>query len=184
MTLRELLETRKSGILDRWFEAIMATYAADTSGFLKSQKDQFRNPVGHTFAEGINRIFEVLIAGTELQEEMTTVLDDIIKVRAVQNFTPAQALSFIFSLKKVVREELGKEIKENQLYEEFIEFEGEVDELALYAFNIYLKYREQLYELRTAELKRMTFGLLKRANLLSELPGEEFEDKDSEETDN
>ncbi|AET66234.1 hypothetical protein Desor_0532 [Desulfosporosinus orientis DSM 765] len=180
MTLRDLLETQKSIILNRWFEAIMATYAADTSGFLKSQKDQFRNPVGHTFSEGINSIFEALIAGTELQEGMTTVLDDIIKVRAVQNFTPAQALSFIFVLKTVVREELGKDIKENQLYEEFIGFEGKIDELALYAFNIYLKYREQLFELRTAELKRMTFGLLKRANLMSEIPSEDTESENLE----
>ncbi|WP_309446486.1 RsbRD N-terminal domain-containing protein [Desulfosporosinus nitroreducens] len=41
MKLKDLLEKKKSTILQRWFEAIMATYPADTSGFLKKQKDMF-----------------------------------------------------------------------------------------------------------------------------------------------
>lgn len=53
--------------------------------------------------------------------------------------------------------------------------ESEIDELALYTFDIYAKCREQLYDLKTDELKRMTFTLLKKANLMSEIPVEEFE---------
>lgn len=172
-----LLEEKKATILQRWFDAIMETYPTDTSGFLKEQKDRFRNPVGHTFTQGIDKIVEALIKGNGFTEELP-FLDDIIRVRAIQDFTPAQAMNFVFSLKKVVREELEKEIRQSQLYEELLKFESEIDELALYAFNIYVKCREQLYELRTDELKRMTFTLLKKANLMSELPMEEFEHKD------
>ncbi|WP_309446485.1 RsbRD N-terminal domain-containing protein [Desulfosporosinus nitroreducens] len=105
-------------------------------------------------------------------------MDDIIRVRAIQDFTPAQALNFVFFLKRVIREELEKEIKQNKLYDELLEFESEIDELALYTFNIYVKCREQLYQLKTDELKRMTFSLLKKANLMSEIPAEEFEHSD------
>jgi len=176
---RNLLQTKSATILQRWLDAIMETYPTDTSGFLKDQKDRFRNPVGHTFTQGIDKIVEVLITGNGFAEELP-FLDDIIKVRAIQDFTPAQALNFVFSLKRVVREELGKEIRQRQLYDDFLKFESEIDELALYSFNIYVKCREQLYELRSDELKRMTFTLLKKANLMSDLPMEEFEHKESD----
>jgi len=176
--LKDLLEQKRSKILKKWFDAIMETYPTDTSGFLKDQKDKFRNPVGHTFTEGIANIMEALITGEGFAEELP-FLDDIIRVRAIQDFTPALALNFVFALKSVVREEMKKEIREFQLYDELLTFETKVDELALYAFNIYVKCREQLYELRTDELKRMTFTLLKKANLMSEIPEEkELERKD------
>ncbi|MDO0824345.1 RsbRD N-terminal domain-containing protein [Desulfosporosinus nitroreducens] len=177
MKLKDLLEKKKSTILQRWFEGIMATYPADTSGFLKKQKDMFLNPVGHTFTQGIDNIIETLIAGEGFTEDLP-LLDDIIRVRAIQDFTPAQALNFVFFLKRVIRKELEKEIKQNKLYDELLEFESEIDELALYTFNIYVKCREQLYQLKTDELKRMTFSLLKKANLMSEIPAEEFEHSD------
>jgi len=172
--LKDLLEKKKSTILQRWQDAIMDAYPADNSGFLRNQKDRFKNPVGHTIFQGTDSIMEALIVGQEFNDGFS-FLNDIIKVRAIQDFTPAQALSFVFFLKKVVREELEKEIKQNQLYDELLKFESGIDELALYAFNVFVKCKEQLYELRTDELKRMTFTLLKKANLMSEIPVEEFE---------
>lgn len=174
MKFKRLLEQKRSVILQRWLDAIMATYPTDTTGFLKKQKDRFLNPVGHTFSQGIDSIMDTMIAGEGFAEGLP-FLDDIIKVRAIQDFTPAKALNFVFSLKTVVREELEKEIRQNELYDELLRFESEIDGLALYAFNVYVKCREQLYELKTDELKRMTFTLLKKANLMSEIPVEEFE---------
>ena len=174
INLKKYLDEKRSVILEKWFEAIMATYPTDSTGFLKKQKDRFLNPVGHTVSEGINGVIEALIVGEGFAESMP-FLDDIIRVRAIQDFSPAQALNFVFSLKRVVREELEKEIRQNQLYDELLKFESEIDELALYAFNIYVKCREQLSDLKTDELKRMTFTLLKKANLMSEIPVEEFE---------
>lgn len=176
---KKLLEEKKPVILQRWLDAIMATYPTDTSGFLKKQKDRFLNPVGHTFSQGIDSIMDTLISGEGFAEGLP-LLDDIIRVRAIQDFTPAQALNFTLSLKTVVREELEKEIRQNQLYDELLKFESEIDELVLYSINIYVKCREQLYELRTDELKRMTFTLLKKANLMSDLPEEESENEESD----
>ena len=85
---------------------------------------------------------------------------------------------FIFLLKKVVRESLEKEIRQNQIYGALLEFESTIDDLALFAFDIYVKCREQIYELKTDELKRMTYTLLKKANLMYEIPDQEFEVKD------
>jgi len=165
----EILKEKKSTISKRWLDTMIASYPKDDSGFLMSQKDRFANPVGYTFTKGLDGILEVLIKDEDSAESLQ-FLNDIIKVRAIQDFTPAKAMAFIFQLKTIVREELRKEIRQNQIYVELLEFESKIDDLALNAFDIYVKCREQIYELRTDELKRMTFTLLKKANLMSEIP--------------
>lgn len=175
--LKGLLEAKRPAITEKWFDAIMETYPADNTGFLKKQKDMFANPVGHVISVGTESILEALIEGKEPTESLR-FLDDIIRVRAVQEFTPSKAMTFIFLLKKVVREELAKEIKQNQLYDALLSFESKIDDLALFAFDIYSKCREQLNELKTDELQRMTFTLLKKANLMYEIPVDQFEHKD------
>ena len=179
MKLKDLIVGKRSVILERWFDAIIETYPTDATGFLKKQKDRFTNPVGHTISQGTEGILEVLVGGKEFTEDLP-FLNDIIKVRAIQDFTPAKAISFIFLLKKVIREVLEKEIRQNQIYDALLRFESKIDDLALFAFNIYVKCREQIYELKTDELKRMTYTLLKKANLMYEIPAQELEMKDQE----
>jgi len=169
--LKDLIEGKKSVILERWFDAIVDTYPNDATGFLKNQKDRFANPVGHTMSRGTEGILE---GGKGLAEDLP-FLNDIIKVRAIQDFIPSKAMDFIFLLKKVVREVLEKEIRQNQIYDALLKFESKIDDLALLAFDIYVKCREQIYELKTDELKRMTYTLLKKANLMYEIPDQEFE---------
>jgi len=177
--LQGLLKEKKSPILARWLDAIMETYPTDDTGLFKKQEDRFANPVGHAFNQGIESIWEALIEEKDLTVGLP-FLEDIIKVRAVQDFTPAKAVNFIFILKKVVREELKKEIRQDQIDDELLSFESKIDDLALFAFNIYVKCREQLNQLKVDELKRMTFTLLKKANLMYEIPMEEFERRDQE----
>lgn len=172
-----VFEEKKSTIEKKWLNAIMASYPNDNSGFLMNQSDRFSNPVGYTFSTGVAGILDVIAKGEDFGESLS-FLEDIIRVRAVQDFTPAKAVAFIFQLKTIVREELLKEIRQNQVYIDLMEFESKIDDLALAAFDIYVKCREQIYELRTDELKRMTFSLLKKANLMSEIPVQESEQED------
>ena len=82
-------------------------------------------------------------------------LDKVIRIRAVQEFSPSQALAFVFSLKEVIREVLGKEIRENHLQDQLLLIEKRIDALALRAFDVYVSCREEVYELRINEVKRM-----------------------------
>jgi hypothetical protein len=38
-----------------------------------------------------------------LPDTVSTFLDGIVRIRAVQNFAPSEAVAFIFHLKKVIR---------------------------------------------------------------------------------
>ncbi|MDH5202873.1 MAG: RsbRD N-terminal domain-containing protein [Nitrospirota bacterium] len=178
MSLEELLLEKKPIIVKKWFHLILETYPADASQFLKKQKNQFANPVGHTISHGIKDLFEELLKGMN-PDKISPLLDTIIRIRAVQDFSPSKAVAFIFLLKKVVREELKREIKEHQLSDELVKFDSMIDDLALLAFDIYMQCREKIYELKTNELKNMTFGLLKRANLIYEIQEEESDFKSS-----
>lgn len=172
MKLRELLLEKKSRIVKRWFDAIIENYPADSSNFLKNQRDRFQNPVGNTISEGIQNIFEEFLQDPD-SEKIFPILNDIIKIKAVQNFPPSKALSFLFLLKKVIREEADSEIRKRQLADELTEFEAQIDKLILLSFDIYMKCREKIYEIKADEVRRMTFRLLQRANLICEIQEEE-----------
>ncbi len=151
---------------------ILETYPPDTSRFLKQEKNQFANPVGNTISLEIEDIYEELLHGRD-SEKLSHFLDRIIKIRAIQDFSPAQAVVFVFHLKNAVREELGGKIRNDQLFEELLEFERRIDKLALFAFDTYVKCREKVYEIRVAEVKNRVFSLLKRADLIGEISEQE-----------
>lgn len=178
MSLEDLLQKNKPVILEKWFHLILDSYPADTAKFLKSQKNRFANPVGHAISKGIEDLFEGLLKD-EKTEAMSAFLENVVRVRAVQNFSPAQALNFLFLLKNIVRDDLGKEIRQNDLFTELLDFESRIDGLGLLSFDLFLKCREKIYEIRSVELKNRTYRLLKRANVLHELEVEEVETRDN-----
>ena len=167
MTVKDLISEKRDTILSRWFDVILSTYPSETSKFMKKQKDRFANPVGHSVVQGLNGLFDCLIQGSG-SGEVSAFLDDIIRVRALQDFSAAQALSFIFQLKSVVRDELAEDIQkgEGRIIEELFDFESLIDEQVLLAFNIYLQCRERIYEIRANEVENRTFRLLQQANLI------------------
>jgi hypothetical protein len=167
--LREFLIQRKETVTARWSESIMETYPADTSRFLRKEKDRFNNPVGHAIIENLNSIYEELLGGSD-DERLSGFLDNIIRIRSVQDFSPREAVAFVFQLKKVIREELGKRAGESEIVGEFSEFERKIDELALLAFQVYAKCREDLFEIRTRELRRRSDRLMDIVNGKADSP--------------
>ncbi len=143
-------------------------YATDTSSFLKKQKNQFANPVGYTISEGTEAILDTIIKGSR-SDKASTFLDSILKIRAVQDFSPSHALGFIFTLKKLIREALKDELRENSVYNELFILESRIDDLALDSFESYMQHREKIYELKVKEFKSMAFRLLERANLVTDI---------------
>ncbi len=150
--LKDLLVNKKSSIVNNWIQLIVQTYPSKTSNFLKLQKDRFSNPVGYTISSSAEIIFEEIINGRDI-ERIKTVLNDIIKIRAVQDFSPSEAIRFIFSLKKVLRKELEKELIEGKIQTEIIDIESYIDNVALVAFDLYMDAREKLFKIRVSEIK-------------------------------
>lgn len=175
MSLYKLLSHHRNAIVKKWFTGIVGTYAPETARLLEKESNQFANPVGHTIRHGIQAVYDEFLHSLE-PEKLVPHLDPIIRIRAVQEFSPAQAISFVFLLKPIVREELKQDIQEHRVSSsELTAFDARVDELALLAFNTYAQCRERLFEVRLSEYRNRTNRLLQRANLLAEIPEKQAE---------
>ena len=167
--LVQILEQKKAEIAKKWFDLAAQTYAPDTAEFMKSKTDAFANPVGSTMLNGIKVLLDQLIHTMD-PEIATSHLDPIIRIRAVQSFTPSQATAFILYLKKVLRENLKKELRDNQIAAELLELESKIDQLFLIAFDINMQCREKVYQISANETRNRTFRAFERAGLISGVP--------------
>jgi hypothetical protein len=153
--LKTLLQEKKGDILKRWISLTLETYPPDVYNFLKLEKDRFTNPVGYTISTGSETLLDELILG-ENTDKIISALDSIIRIRTVQDFTPSEAIAFIFLLKKAVREELkvrGEVLEaadEREIIEELALFETRVDHLATLAFDVYVKCRDDIHRIKMA----------------------------------
>ena len=163
MTLAELLLKNQDAIVGRWFELALATYAGNAPAAFKRQKDPFANPVGHSLRVGTRKIFEALLSsmdpgkmklGEMDVEKIRQDLHDIVKIRAVQQFSASEAVGFVFQLKEAVQAELADAVKDPWLCRELTKLESQIDQIALAAFDIFVQCREQVYDLRVNEVKR------------------------------
>ncbi|MCL5266588.1 MAG: RsbRD N-terminal domain-containing protein [Bacteroidetes bacterium] len=150
--LRELLVKKKSAIVDKWVQRILGSYPSESLKFLISQKDRFANPVGYTISSSAGAIFDELIGDSD-SRVTETLLKDVVRIRAVQEFSPSQAIRFVFDLKEVIRNEIEKEAGEICSSDELAELESRIDNLALIAFDSYMDSREKLFRIRLDEVK-------------------------------
>lgn len=171
MEIKDLLQDRREVIQKKWSHVLLQSYPEETSRFLRKEKDPFANPVGNALMEGISGIYRSVLHGID-RDEVSPFLDRIIRIRAVQGFTPSEAIGFLFVLKKVIREELFNEVSRKGLNEELYLIDSRIDDLALIAFDIYMQCREKIYDLKASELRNMTYKLLERANLLKDFNDE------------
>ncbi|UCG77702.1 MAG: RsbRD N-terminal domain-containing protein [Nitrospirota bacterium] len=169
MTLNDLLSEKGSAIKKKWFDAVIETYPPETSKFFGGNKSEFRNPVGDTINKAVEGIFDQLIND---KEPLTgsDVLDQIIRVRAIQDFSPSEAVRFIFLLKDIIRGTLIDAVRKNGLFDELLGLEARIDELACLSFDIFMSCREKLYEIKATELHRWTYKIIENANVLKENP--------------
>jgi len=165
MSSAQLLAANKQEILESWFQVTVDSYPAETARFIKNQKDPFANPVGRTTYRGLDALVEALTAGAG-REVMAKALDPILRIRAVQTFTPSTAISFVFSLKQIIRQHLPGEGRDAGVNMDGLD--RQIDEMAMAAFDIYVACREKIYELKATESRKQFFGSLKRAGLIDE----------------
>ena len=90
MQLESLLVRNKRTILNDWFQRLSETYPADSAQFLQRENDAFANPVGSSARNGLEAIFDELLGGGDPQA-LTDFLDPVIRIRAIQSFSPSRA---------------------------------------------------------------------------------------------
>jgi hypothetical protein len=156
MKLIEALKNKEEKILSLWIERTLDSYTS--SGFFKRAKDQFANPVGANISLGLTQIFKLIITEAELRE-FAEPLDQVIRIRAVQEFTPAQAVAPILELKWVVKQVFSADEEYRKLLGELAVFDCDVDRVALASFDMFVECRDRLHRARIRELKSGSYIL-------------------------
>ncbi len=162
------MKHNQAAILGDWLARVAETYPAETAKFLLAQKDPFANPVGGAVAEGLAAVLAAL-AGEPPRGEAAGFLEQIIRIRAIQDFCPSAALAFLPGLKTVLLARLGKEIDREGLWREFLEFTAELDRLLLQAVDLYVGCREKVFSLKADETRLIYHQALKNSGILGEL---------------
>ena len=177
MNFEKTLISQKKNILEKWFEATINTYPQETAKILNKSKNKFDNPVGiatHESLEGvIDMLLESMVQSPDIdinEESIEQALDSVIRIRAVQNFSASEAVGFVFELKDIVQNIVGKDI---ELLSDR-KFDRKVDQIALAAFNRFLKCRESIFLLKATEAKKITYSAFERAGLVEELKDEDI----------
>ena len=175
MEFTALLDKKKETVVEAWFEQVIQTYAPDTAIFYQNQKDAFANPVGSTTKKTLIKLFDALL---DLQEDepLADIIDPLIRVRAVQNFTPSQAVGFVYLLKPIVRKHFGKNQKKLKL-DELLELESRIDGMALIGFDVFMACREQIYSMKSNTERNTIYKAFARAGLIKEVPADEPDPK-------
>ena len=151
-----VIAEHRDEILERWIEHIIEGYPEETAKFLRSKKDRFANPVGASLREGLAEILDGVLRGAD-PEELTSALDRVVRVRAVQDFEPSAAVGFIFDLKHLLRE-----VAEDGADGSMDELDERIERLGLCAFDVYVNCREEMWRIRAREIRNQSIGIMER----------------------
>jgi hypothetical protein len=145
---------KRRHIAKRWREAILRTYPPQSAASLLRDPDPFRNPVGHALREGARVLCDELLDDMDASR-IVPALENIVQIRAVQDFSASEAVDFLFLLKRVLREEYCGSPETAR------ELENRVDRMALMAFDLFMRCRERIHEAQMGEVRRKV-GLLEK----------------------
>lgn len=161
LKLNSFLAENKETLLTRWFHLVLEAYPKETAKHFKNLNSQFANPVGYNINEGLGIIYDELLQEKVNEDNLYKALDKILRIMAVQDVSPSQALLFMYKLKTVVREFVNKGT--GKMVEDLLAYEDKIDQAVLLGFNIYLNCRETIYKMRLHEVKTRC-DMLERIN--------------------
>jgi len=164
MMIFDILRQRREIILGEWQQSALDFFAAGAFKPARKKADQFSNPLVYTISAALETIFDELTNGVRTVKT-DEALEDVIKIRSLQSDKPSTALAFLFSFKKTIADQLknlkNEEIKNDETENIF----SALDDLILTAFDIFMRCREKIYEIRSNEIKRRSYKLWERAGM-------------------
>ncbi len=143
----------REDIAELWLRRVLRSYPAQSVEFLASERDPFRNPVGSTIRRALGILLDELLLGMD-RTRITAALDSIMQIRAIEDLPPSRALEFLFQLKDILHHQVSGADRDL--------LDGRIDELALLAFDLYVKYRERTYQAKANEARRRVLVLERR----------------------
>ena len=73
MSTEDIISARRDAAIQKWTEAVFAMYPFETTGFIRTQRDQFANPVGHATRAAGEQIYDA-VTGRDVDSQLNTTL--------------------------------------------------------------------------------------------------------------
>ena len=160
----DILRQRREIILKEWGKSALDFYGNAVFNNIKKDGDRFGNPLVYTISTALETILDELIDGIRTAKT-DEALEDVVKIRSLQSEKPSKALDFLFRLKTIIENQLHIAESDNAGNENTKEIYSALDELILSAFDIFMRCREKIYEIRSNEIKRRSYKLWERAGI-------------------
>jgi len=133
-------------IAEVWLAQTLDSYPAAVRSTLVYETDPFRNPAGFAIKASLQTLTHEVL-GAMNKRAIEPALDALMRLRAVQDFSSADAIEFIFDLRAAVTRVAGSLPPD---------FDTRVDELARIAFVKYSECRTQIATLCAKEKRLRT----------------------------
>ena len=146
MSTEDIISARRDAAIQKWTEAVFAMYPFETTGFIRTQRDQFANPVGHATRAAGEQIYDAVTGRDVDMEKVHASVAALIRIRAVQDLKPEQAVGVLYLYKSVLRELLLADMLAAGDVQGFLDMGDRLD--------LYLADREQVYAERVAQQRR------------------------------
>ncbi len=160
--LTEILSTRRDKLVTDWASEVRDTYPKAGRIKFAQQSEQFNDPIGHILSRDLPVLLDLVLDGGDDEARLQEHLKTLCRLRSVQEFSPSEAIGFVYSLKKVIRKSMTKDdLTDADVLAELLALESRIDKLAMYAFDIYVRCREDAFELRTREAVRRSDLIIK-----------------------
>lgn len=159
--LDEYLSENRDALVAEWYECITSQYPPETARFLRQQADQFANPVGAALREELGPLYDAVVSGSE-GGRVDQALDRIIRVRAVQDFRPSEALAFLVDLKRLVHERIASVGLDDGAG--LAAVDGRIDAMLLVAVDVYSRCRQEIFDIRVKDIRNRSLKMMERLN--------------------
>ena len=137
----------ESQILEKWIEKVADSHPQNAAAIRAQTPDPFRNPVGYAIRASLSQLWEQLLGKMETGA-VDRALDTILRIRALQDISPGEAVTFITDLQPLICQ-LPDEPDRALL-------EARIDRLALAASDKYQQCCEQVAAVRLHEVERLS----------------------------
>ncbi|MDR2745541.1 MAG: RsbRD N-terminal domain-containing protein [Desulfovibrio sp.] len=153
MNLSECFRNRREDMLRLWTEAVYAAIPFDPKGVLRTVTDPFGNPGADMIREAADALYGAVAGEETAIADVKAALERFVKLRAVQQSAPSQALGVFYLLKPIMRERLLPHCTAPEEVNDYLTAESRLDSLVLLAFDMYAAARETLAESRVREIR-------------------------------
>ncbi len=151
-SLRAALESRRDALLSEWFAETLKSYPDQTAQFLGRVADRFRNPAGHLLRENLAALFDAVFLSDDWPAA-TDALRELAQLRAVQGFTPEEAIRFIPAFRPIAGSVLVAEADAAR------DLDVRLARLTGLARRFHEQWRDRIEEVRSNEVGRRTRAL-------------------------